>query len=194
MRPILLLALSFFMIHAFSTAQRTGERFRHFLGFTLDENTLSQVQERFGTSKLVESGNAGEYLALVTYCIPSRSTIVTFEADELGGPSHFIQGFGLRAYDPAEGTRTDLPTLAIPASDSLSIAGLRLGMSPQEFVNSLGQPIRWRGDTGYFSISGKDSASNSDRKPYVLDIHLSVMGVFVSRQLRTLSVWITRTY
>jgi len=190
------LFLAFLLIgaHLSVQAQRTGEQFRHLLGFTLDQDSLGSVQQQLGPGKMLEMGDGGEYRLSVSYQAEGGRTKVSFESDELGGPNHWIEGFALCHQIAGAAELRTLPVLSDTHSQFLNVGGLKLGMRKGAFFKVFAQPIRWRGDTASVLISGKDPAQESDRKPQALDIQLSIRGVFAIGKLDQLFIWISRTY
>ena len=59
-------------------AEDTGERFTSYAGFELGTGTLADVQNTLAPSQLVETGQAGEYIASVCYAVSGGVVIPCF--------------------------------------------------------------------------------------------------------------------
>jgi hypothetical protein len=115
-----------------------GEEFTTLLGVRLLDTNLAGIQLRFGSAKLKETGDAGEYDASICYVHPAESAIVIFRSGELGGPEHQLLGFELLKHSSvlAAGCRV-IGSTAIAAS-RLRVGPLWLGMSREAFSHALG--------------------------------------------------------
>lgn len=82
----------------------TGERFKHFMGFTLsNDTTLAEVQKRFGVAEEVCTGDGGEYEC--SLCYKGKNGYVQFLSTKGSGLwenklAVELDGFALSAIEP----------------------------------------------------------------------------------------------
>lgn len=115
-------------------APQDAERFTHLSGVNLsDMPTFAELRRQFGTSPVVESGDAGSADARVCYTSSDKRTVVEFFHGEVNW------GFVLRV--PTAGDRK-CPTSSAIASRQLSVAGIRLGMDEATYRRVVGNPKR----------------------------------------------------
>jgi hypothetical protein len=167
-----------------SFAQRFGEPYRHFLGFTLCQDSLSSVQRILGTSPFIEQGNQGEWTRSIDYFSPELKTVISFNTNDLGSGT-ILQGFSIKSETD---NKANLPLL-YKITGSLSIGHLTLGMSSHDFNKALGSAVKWRSNRASVILSGQDTTTNR-----IYDISISIVGLFDKDRLEELHVWMTRTY
>jgi hypothetical protein len=178
-------------------AQDDGARFTSFSGFTLGKMTLRQVSRVLGPTPLLESRETGQYAARICYRVPGGQ--VYFLSGETGGPAHQLLGFGLssKPEDCAEPRNARLPK-------PLQIAGLKLGMSRDEFSRRMPANLRWYGETGRAVFSsrrlmtsdelnalpeGVRNAIFAGKLQNHLDVTVAVTGIFSRDKLVEFRVW-----
>ncbi len=145
MTKLAYIALASTLLISFTVkAESLGERFTTFAGFQLGAVKLSDIQNKLGAVKLVETGDAGEYIASVCYATPDG--LVLFLAGELDGPEHTLGGFGFAKKSERKPCGNWPATLAAPA---LYIGGLRLGITLKEFTNIVGTSVHVEGNKAY---------------------------------------------
>ena len=171
-------ALSFLLLFigsAASAREFPGERFTRFSGFDLGRTTLADVQARFGSSRIRESGDAGEYLAEICYAAPFGE--VRFMSPEIGGGVHLL-GYaidGIKSTSDCPASRHVLPAGA---------AGLELGMTRRRFQSILGTHVDWTPDTGSARFEFKTTMPSAS-----VDTTISIIGTFRGDRLIKLVVW-----
>lgn len=178
---------------ALPAAADDGSRFTSFLGLRLNIGTLDEVQARLGKARLLESWDSGEYEGRVCY-LGSRG-VVSFLSDV---QRLELSGFEVReaATVSAEGCR-ELRGRA--ATQSAQLAGLRLGMSKEEFVTLVGEPVNWDGDSGQRMYESEQKMTAADRALFkdapellvrgTFNVIVTVTGDFVDGRLTGFRVW-----
>ncbi len=181
-----------------------GSKFTSFAGVELGKATLDGIQKVLGRAKVVETGDAGEYLASICYAVPGG--VVLFFTGELGRSQHELEGFGLAR-------KTDRkPCSKWPASKSapkLVLSGLELGMSAAEFRRVLGVKVQSEGKEMVARFEGKLKLSRQDiqrlpkedqamiesgKQQDYFDVLVSVKATFDADRLSGLRVWKSVTY
>jgi hypothetical protein len=170
-----------------------GGRFTSFLGLRLNVGTLDEVQAHLGKARLLESWDSGDYEGRVCY-LGSRG-VISFISDV---QRLELSGLEVReaATASAEGCR-ELRGRA--AAQSGQLGGLRLGMSKQEFIALVGEPVNWDGDSGQRMYESEQKMTASDRAlfkdaPELLvrgsfNVIVTVTGSFVEGRLAAFRVW-----
>lgn len=180
-----------------------GSQFTSFAGFELGSSTLADVQKELGSAKMIETGDAGEYVASVCYDVSGG--IVLFLAGEIDGHEHNLGGFGIAL-------KTDRkPCSKWPTSHpipTLVIGGLRLGMSVDEFTHAVGGPIRMEGEKAFVNFESKRKVTSEEIKrlpkdvPKMVatgdqqnyfDIFISVTATFNRGRLQEFRIWKAKT-
>lgn len=198
---ILILALIFTSSNA--SAQTSGNQYTSFAGFKLGTVDLSQVQKRLGSAPLIETGDAGEYVA--SLCYKTKFGLVRFISGEMGGATHDLLAFGI---SPLKKSIDCMIYPAKYAPNVLEISGLHLGMSKIDFMKNVGVKVRWEGNIGYaffeskrtmnakelsrFSADQRVEITNGNLQNYV-DISISVTGQFKKNELIGFEVWKVET-
>ena len=187
-----------------ANAQHPADRFRHLLGFTLNQDSLSRVQDRLGPCNLIETGEGGEYEASFTYLFRNLRTVVSFQSGELGG------GKQLLAFEVREATSDDLtrhcePQIQLNSRYQLNVADIGLGLSPDEFAKIIDTTLVWHHDTADVLIEFRHYLKPSESKALAeqwgleeplawSDIALFIQGVFKTQRLIAFSISRTETY
>lgn len=188
---IILILLFLILINEFAFSQRIGERFRHFLGFTLDEDSLSAVQKRFDCGEIVEKGDAGGYEASISYCIPEQKIIISFISSELGGRI-YIEGYHLHKI--SSDSNIYFPKITLSKSDTLSIGGLYIGMPLKIIKDIIDEKHLVLNDNKFtFEYYGKERIPESTNPNTDYDVMVSGEGLFKEGILSELYIWIART-
>jgi len=172
MRRTCIIPLLFWFSSAHSSGA-AGDRFTHYAGFELERSTLSDVQDLLGESRIREAGDAGEYQAWV--CYSTAWGEVRFNSGEMGG------GTVLLGITMSESMAADCPEAGRPLPTE--IAGLRLGIAPEQFKHVTGTVIEWDNDVGTATFEYK-----IHEKPPV-DVLITVVGTFSEGRLVKFSVW-----
>jgi hypothetical protein len=185
-------------------AQGDGENFASFAGISLRKTNLSQIVEKFGPAKLVETGDAGEYEAKICYRTPMG--LIYFLSGEMGGPEHELLGFGISEDDVSKPCGI-FPEHQLPPE--LSIAGLRLGLSKTEFARILATKVQWEGNSGQVFFESKRPMTAKELKSFpadhkaailagqaqnYFDVSISVFGKFSNNKLTAFQVWKIETF
>ncbi|MFC1821020.1 hypothetical protein ACFLZG_08065 [Thermodesulfobacteriota bacterium] len=121
-----------------SYAQDDGSQFTNFAGFDLDSVNLSQVEQKYGSTILIETGDAGEYVAKICYRLGDG--ILYFMSGEMGGPDHDLLGFTVSSLKNTEEC-ANFPS--IKYNLTLNLAGLHLGMSRVDFEYIFTKKVEW---------------------------------------------------
>ena len=155
---------------------QAGEKFTHFAGYDLGKATLSDVQNRYGKSRVRERGDAGEYEAWICYSTPSGE--IQFNSGEMGGGADLL-GFTISATPTA--SDCPKPTKALPNE----ISGIKLGISKNQFAALTSEPIEWVKNTGTARFEYQIQAANG----VSVDVSISLIATFRSGRLTKISVW-----
>jgi len=118
-----------------------GEQFTSPLGLPLLETTIAQVQARLGPAPITEQGHDQD---VACYLWPDPRAVVTFSVGREGLDSGFTMrsvGGRVRRSGCVEVPRALIGDLA------LTVGGLRLGMTREEFTALLGLPAGATGVT-----------------------------------------------
>jgi hypothetical protein len=191
------------LISLAAEAEGDGSEFKRFADFSLGDGTLADVQAKLGPSQLVQSGDAGEYVASV--CYRSRAGYVAFLAGELDGPDHSLGGYWLSV------AANRPPCAAWPdhvVFPRLALDRLHVGMTLAAFRREVGVPVEWHGSWVHanFESRRKLSATEISRLPPDVqqliargesqdfyDVVTSVSARFRSGRLIDLRVWKSET-
>lgn len=191
------------LISVTARAEGIGEKFTSFAGFQLGAVKLANIQDQLGATKVVETGDAGEYTASVCYAVPNG--VVLFFAGELDGPEHNLGGFGFAKTTERKPCKNWPATLTVPALD---IGGLRLGLTLKEFTNIVGALVHMEGNKAYVSFEGRRSMTEEEtshlpkevqamvktgEQQNYFDVVVSVVATFAQGRLVGLEVWKTET-
>ena len=184
----------------------TGGIYTSYSGFSLGVGDLGDVQAKLGKATLLESGEAGEYEARL--CYRTAGSVVTFLSSELGGPNHRLLGVELAAIGNGSGAGCATWPTEIDAPPD-RIAGLKLGMSQEEFVRELGATVQHDGALirAFFEsrrqINQAELASmSSDIRAKIksgalqsyFDVLVTVEGTFKDGLLQAIQVWRVETF
>jgi hypothetical protein len=201
-----LFAIAFMFLVPFALmagVESDGSQFTSFAGFELGNTTLGEISKLLGSSRLSESGDAGEYEAKI--CYQTSLGTVHFLSGELGGAEHDLLGFAISRNNQKK------PCPAFPLSHapkSLSLAGLYIGQSKAEFERVVATKVRWKRNTAYAFFESKKQITPSeiDRLPNEVkvatlsgesqnyfDVVVSIIGTFVDGELVKFEVWKTET-
>ncbi len=187
-----------------AVAQSDGSQFTSFANFQLGKVTLAQVAKNIGHTKLIETGDAGEYEAKICYRTPKG--IIYFLSGELGGRDHELLGFGIGINDNKQ-LCAKYPENLPPKV--LNLAGFQLGQTKREFARIVQTSVRWEKNTGRAYIESKRpmSAIEIDRFPEdvkksilasstqnYFDVGISIVGTFTNNKLSQVEVWKVETY
>jgi hypothetical protein len=154
-----------------------GSQFTSFAGFELGRQTLTQVSNVLGPASIVESGDAGDYLASVCYRVPDG--VIHFDSGEMGGRDHLLLGFRLSRPDAnAAGNCGSWPSSR--PMPRLAIGGLSPGMSRTAFAKAVGIHVEWTGDLALASFPSRRGD---------VDITISVKARFRDDKLEELSTF-----
>ncbi|MBC7489026.1 MAG: hypothetical protein H7240_02460 [Glaciimonas sp.] len=187
-----------------AVAQSDGSQFTSFASFQLGKVTLAQVAKSIGHTKVIETGDAGEYVAKICYRTPNG--IIYFLSGEMGGPDHELLGFGIGINDNKQPCAKYLENL-VPKT--LNLAGVQLGQTKKEFARIVETSVRWEKNTGRAYIESKRPMSSveinrfpEDVKQSILagsaqnyfDVGISIIGTFTNNKLSKIEVWKVETY
>src|SRR5271157_5284982 len=162
MKIIIFIIITAMLIPTAVHAQN-GEEFTELLGIHLGKDTtLADVQKELGKTLLIETGAAGEYRATICYYVPKCLLKVEFWSEDLGGPEHGLIGFTLTRslHSPtvcSEMTRTGCSTLSIANK-------IRLGMSLDEYRNTLGSNVVLRGGFYQKTFERHEALTEDERR------------------------------
>ncbi len=191
------------LIGTTAKAQNMGEKFTSFADFQLGTVKLSNIQDQLGVAEVVETGEAGEYIASVCYNTPHG--VILFFAGELDGPEHDLGGFGFAKKTERKPCRNWSATSTAP---TLDIGGLRLGITLKEFTDIVGTSVRVEGDRAYAVFESKEimteeEISHLSKEAQAMikkgelqnysDVLVSVIAIFSEERLVELNVWKTET-
>ena len=184
-------------------AQDSGAKFTRFSSSLLGTGTLANIQQQFGRAPIVESGDAGEYVASV--CYEAKSGYVAFLAGELDGPEHNLGGYSLSVTPARPPCRRWPANVIFPG---LSLGPLHSGMTLEEFKREVGAPVKLIGDWFYAHFDSRRNLTKADidglpdevKKAVndgsvqnYYDVTVSVSARFRSGKLTVLRVWKSET-
>lgn len=187
-----------------SVAQSDGSQFTSFANFQLGKMTLTQVAKNLGHTKVIESGDAGEYEAKICYRTPKGT--IYFLSGEMGGQDHELLGFGIAINDNQQ-VCAKFPENLTPKT--LNLAGFQLGQTKKEFAHVVETNVRWEKNIGRAYIESKRPMSPveinkfpEDVKKSILagtaqnyfDVGISIVGTFTNNKLSKVEVWKVETY
>ncbi len=198
-RPIVFLIFLLASLGRPALAQDSGAQFTSFAGFRLGTVTLSDVQKKLGNTKLIETGEAGEYEAAI--CYRTNLGLVYFLSGEMGGSELDLLAFGVSNSDK---TKPCSPFPKKWPSPRLELGGLRLGMTKAQFERVVATKVEWNGNISrafYQSKRPMTSAeinalsegvrrmiSTGEQQDY-FDVLVSVVGTFTEGKLIDFRVW-----
>ena len=184
-------------------AEGLGDKFTSFAGFQLGAVKLADIQNQLGVTKVVETGDAGEYTASVCYTVPNG--VVLFFAGELDGSEHYLGGFGVAKETERKPCGNWPATSTVPALD---IGGLLLGLTLKEFTNIVVVSVHTEGNKAYAFFEGRRTMTEEEaaRLPNEVqamvktgvqqnyfDVVVAVVATFTQGRLVELRVWKTAT-
>ena len=128
-----LLASLVLFVTACSKQVEPLESYFTYMGFTLQETTLSKIQSQLGETTVEHHGDAGSSYTAICYQSISAGVTVYFETGEMGS-SEILQ-----AYRAIKTLKSDFPCLDLPKADSGSfqIGGLVLGSEIDRVIDAL---------------------------------------------------------
>jgi hypothetical protein len=185
-------------------AADVGAKFTSFAGFELGTATLSEVKNKLGPARLIETGDAGEYTASVCYTVSDG--VIMFFAGELDGPEHTLGGFGFAKETDRKPCSEWPMSLSVP---KLVIGGLSLGLTIPEFTRIVGAPVRIEGKKAYAFFESKRTMTKLEIQRFpeevqgsikagqiqnYFDVMVSVVATFSDGRLQELRVWKTETF
>jgi hypothetical protein len=186
-------------------AQEDGSQFTNFAGFDLGTVTLSEIEQKYGPTTLIESGDAGEYEAKICYRLDDG--ILYFLSGEMGGSNHKLLGFAVCVSRTSESEKcAGFPIEKKPLK--LNLAGLHLGMSKAEFENVFSTKVKWNGTTGTALFESKRAMTQKERERLpkevqegtkagifqnYFDVGVSIIGYFEGNNLVEFRVWKVET-
>lgn len=203
MNRLLLLSLIFVVVISMAPAyaQNDGSQFTNFAGFDLGTVTLSEIEQKYGPTTLIESGDAGEYEAKICYRLDDG--ILYFLSGEMGGSNHELLGFAISVPMSSEQKKcAEFPVKKI--SLKLNLAGLHLGMSKADFKKLFKRIVNWNGNTGttFFESKRAITQKELERLPKdvqegtkdrvfqnYFDVVVSIVGHFEGNKLVEFRVW-----
>jgi len=105
----------------------------------LGQTTLAQVMSALGPSKVVETGDAGDYLARLCYqsADPSNPTYLVLESNEMGG-SEYVMGFQISRGDARRDADLPCAALQVGAKGIVVTPGLELGARQRRLLARFG--------------------------------------------------------
>jgi len=168
--------LALLVLLAAQTHEQPGDRFTHFAGYDLGKATLSEVQTRYGKSRVRESGDAGEYEAWICYTTPGAE--IQFNSGGMGGGTDLL-GFTISATPTAKDCPK--PKTVLPSE----ISGVKLGISKNQFTALMKNPVEWIKNTGTARFDYQAKTADG----VLLDVSISVIATFSSNKLSKLAVW-----
>lgn len=198
-RPIVFFIFLLASLGRPALAQDSGAKFTSFAGFRLGTVTLSDVQKKLGKARLIETGEAGEYEAVI--CYRTDLGVVYFLSGEMGGSELDLLAFGISDNDK---TKPCSPFPKKWPSPRLELAGLRLGMTKDQFERVVATKVEWNGNIGrafYQSkrpmTSAEIDAQSEDIRRMIstgqqqdyFDVLVSVVGTFTDGKLMDFRVW-----
>jgi hypothetical protein len=168
--------LALLVLLAAQTHEQLGDRFTHFAGYDLGKATLSEVQTRYGKSRVRESGDAGEYEAWI--CYTTHGAEIQFNSGEMGGGTALL-GFTISATPTAKDCPK--PETVMPSE----ISGVKLGISKNQFTALMKNSVEWIKNTGTARFDYQARTEDG----VLLDVSISVIATFNSNKLTRLAVW-----
>jgi hypothetical protein len=131
MKRILLIMLAGYPLLS-PAAGRDMEKFTHMAGVNLsDYLDLKAITQLFGQTNIVRSGDAADYVGKACYLTKKKDAVLEFNESEL-----------YRGYEIRVPIRSDSQCAQVDKLDlkKLEVAGIRLGMSREEFDRVIENP------------------------------------------------------
>ena len=176
-----------------------GEEMTKLLGVQLgNDTTLLDVTKRLGTSRIIETGEAGEYKATVCYYVQKCKTKVEFWSSEMGGDKHEVIGFTLTRTENNEGA---CPPVKTSCEDIQTSNGMHLGMKKGEFTRKLRGKVKQVDGFYQKGFESRKPTTEKDRRrigapsdsSLMWDIVIFVRGAFSRGGLDILEISRTQT-
>lgn len=199
----LVLSVLFLLSSLTAKAQVAGGQFAKIGPFQLEKGNLKAVQRVLGHSRVIETGEAGDYEAVIHY--QAKGGFVSFYSNEMGGLENQLLGFSVRKSlkTPIHGK---VPKLK--RQFSLNVAGIHLGMTRSEFERVLAVTVEWHGNEGHVYFSTKVPMSETEIQksemaqdelkrtggPLFYDASVSVTGTFDQDHLQGFQIWKVTTF
>jgi hypothetical protein len=179
------------LISLTANCQEAGDRFARLGQFRLDEVNLNDIQKILGPSPLIKKGGEGDFEANISY--RTRGVFVTFREGYMGA------GFSVRRLQEISGATVPKAKVRLP----VSVAGLHLGMTKQDFERVVAKKVEWSGDVGKVIFKWKLKLTQADIErmemaqeelkhhggPLFFDVLVFVDGTFSSNHLESFQVW-----
>ena len=132
------------------------------MGFTLEKNTLTDVQNKLGTSNTGGCSEDVEASKMICYVSEGPGkTRVFFESGSAGGWSR-LDGFKVVSGDFALTCRLTCKATTTFAGDVQTDGGLKLGLNQRELVALLGPPSKVKGDRLIFQWQSERSMTKAE--------------------------------
>lgn len=131
MKRIIALLLAAYPLLSSADA-RDMEKFTHMAGVNLSDYLgLNEISQLFGKSKIIRSGDAANYIGKLCYLTKEGDAVLEFNEGEL------YRGYEIRVPSRSDGQCLRVDNLV---SKTLEVAGIRLGMSREEFDRVIENP------------------------------------------------------
>lgn len=177
---------------------------RSLLDFTLQNNTLADVQDRLGTANIGQCSQEVEPVAYICYTSKRDETNILFQSDGFSSPRK-LSGFTVAAANGSVPCRLRCIRSAAFGSDVQTHGGLRLGLTKAELEVLLGPPSQESGNRLTFQWRSKkpmtqeeiDRAAQTFKAPApraYFDVHDTVKVVLIDSKVAQFEVRTTITY
>jgi len=134
------------------------------MGFTLEENTLSDVEKKLGRSTpgaCSKETDASKMLCYISEAEGAGGTRVIFESGPSGGWST-LDGFKVASGKMAESCSLQCKKTSAVASDTKTNGGLKLGLTKAELLSLFGQPTKVDKNRYMFEWSSKRAMTEAE--------------------------------
>lgn len=189
--------------------QVAGEDYIVFGDYRLGATTLADIRRDLGRTPLVESGDAGDFIASICYRTPRGA--VRFLSSELGGSDHVLLGFDL--VKSTSGSMRAKQSVCYPwprqkPAPTLGIGDLRLGMTRADFSRVLHGTVRWENQVAFAEMASRRKMTNAElerlseknrrailtgmQQDY-FEVLITVIGTFRGKELIELRIWKAET-
>ncbi len=179
--------------------QHPSDKFKYLLGFALQEDSLATIRQKLGPAKLVETGDAGDYLASISYYFEDIQTTISFQSGEMGAGGLYVIQFVLRRSHSCDSVSFCHPNFIISSASQANVGGLYVGMTPDKFTKIVGRNVHWTGDLAEVDFTYRypwnpspdtthDPFQNKTESPGSYDVTTHITGIFIEGILYQLIV------
>lgn len=162
-----------------SFAKEGLDQYFSFMGFTLEDSTISDVIEKLGATVIHKEGDAADSYTGVCYYSPENRVTLFFESGEMGG------GVTLLGYKIIQNFESKYPCREVSgiSKESLKLGNLRIGENLETAIKSLPPNIKSRDNLAFFYHKRIPFTKEEIRKLKVKDLAYAFWDQSVTIQI-----------